>query len=82
MEDRMVRFAECMREHGIDMPDPDFSDAPGGRRGFVQRIGEGFDPDDPDFKEADEACREEVFAGQGGRGPGGMVFFGTRPRSG
>jgi hypothetical protein len=80
MQDRMVRFAECMRDHGIDMPDPDFSESGGRVRAFQAGPGGGIDPDDPDFKKADEACRDEVFDGQGG--PGGMLFFGPGRRGG
>ncbi|HYZ92546.1 MAG TPA: hypothetical protein VFA34_09150 [Actinomycetota bacterium] len=79
MQDRMVRFAACMREHGIDMPDPEFS---GDGHGFRQRLGDnGFDPDDPDFQKADEACRDEVFDGKGG-GPGMIRFGGPARQSG
>lgn len=55
MQDRMLAFAECMREHGIDMPDPDFD-------GGLVQFGppEGVDPDDPAFAEAHEACQDEV----------------------
>jgi hypothetical protein len=74
MQDAALEFAKCMREHGIDMPDPDFSEAAPGRRGSggAFRFG-GVDPDDPDFQEAREAC-DEAFAdlpGRFGRGPGG-----------
>ena len=31
-QDRMLKFAECMREHGVDMPDPEFSGGGGGSR--------------------------------------------------
>lgn len=54
-EDAFVEFARCMREHGVDMPDPQ----PGG--GGVVRVGpgpgEGLDPASEEFREADEACR-------------------------
>jgi hypothetical protein len=72
-----------MREHGIDMPDPDFSG--GERAGFRQRLNDDFDPDDPDFQKADETCREEVFGNEGGpggrRGGGPFVQF-SGPRGG
>ncbi|TMR41698.1 hypothetical protein [Actinomadura geliboluensis] len=29
-QDKMLKFAACMREHGIDMPDPKFDGGPGG----------------------------------------------------
>ena len=56
-----------MREHGIDMPDPNFNGTPGGGSGggFVGRI----DPNDPDFRAAFEECRG-VFEG------GGLIPFG------
>jgi hypothetical protein len=54
--------ARCMRRHGIDMPDPTFGDD-----GSAQvRIGKGgVDVEDPDFKEAQEACRREAPDGPG-----------------
>jgi hypothetical protein len=76
MQEAALEFAKCMREHGIDMPDPDFSgDAPGrrGSSGAFRFGGDGLDPDDPEFQEAREAC-DEAFAdlpGRFGRGPGG-----------
>ncbi|MFG1827651.1 hypothetical protein ACGFIJ_34690 [Microbispora bryophytorum] len=47
--DRMVKFAQCMREHGIDIPDP----APG--QGLQVRI----KPDQKNaMEEAQKACEE------------------------
>jgi hypothetical protein len=60
-QDAMLEYAQCMRDEGIDMPDPDFSE--GG--GFIG-MAEGIDPSDPDFQAADEVCRplmEEVLPG-------------------
>lgn len=74
MQDKMVSFAECMRAKGVDMPDPDFSEAPGGAAGFRQRIrAGGVNPSDERFQTASKACNKEVFGGKGG--PGGAVFF-------
>ncbi|WP_162795360.1 hypothetical protein [Nonomuraea lactucae] len=52
--EKMRAFAACMRENGVDMPDPE----PNG--GFVAGGGprRGFKPDDPTFKKAFEACRD------------------------
>jgi hypothetical protein len=67
IEDTLYEFAACMRENGIDMPDPDLS-AFGQGEGGGQGPGEGgpfggaIDPDDPEFRAALEAC-EDVFAG-------------------
>ena len=49
-----VANARCMREHGIDMPDPTF-DSYGGAR---MEIGRGMNPESAKFKKAQEACRE------------------------
>lgn len=57
IEDELVEFAACMRDNGYDMPDPDFSGAPGGGGPFAE-----LDPDDPAFQDALEAC-EDSFGG-------------------
>jgi hypothetical protein len=57
--------ARCMREHGINMPDPQF-----GSGGEVQqRIGPGIKPTDPKFQAAMKACGRD----------GGMVIGGGAP---
>ncbi|MDJ0925096.1 MAG: hypothetical protein QNJ77_11095 [Acidimicrobiia bacterium] len=54
-QDDVVIFAGCMRDNGVDMPDPDFAGIMEGRRLFP-----GWEPelDDPDFEAAFEACEE------------------------
>ena len=56
--DAMLAFARCMRENGVDMPDPNDDG------GFVVPVGgEGDEmPDfnDPTFKAAEEACRHHL----------------------
>ena len=54
IREAMLAFAKCMREHGVDMPDPEFGE---GGRGTVRMRG-NIDPDDPEFREAEEACRD------------------------
>jgi len=49
MQDQALKFARCMREHGVDMPDP----KPDG--GLVLQAGPG--PESPKFKEAQQACQ-------------------------
>lgn len=96
MQDLMLEYAACMRENGVDMPDPDFSDSadaagqgPGARLGF--NAGD-YDPNDPIFQAANEAC-QEVFGADGmpgmmggfpGGGPGGGAppGGGTPPEGG
>ena len=55
-EDAMLKFAQCMREHGVDMPDPDFTSG-GARMQFRAGAG-GVDPEGPTFQKAQEACQE------------------------
>ncbi len=65
MKQRALDFAKCMREHGIDMPDPQFGE--GGR--VTQQIGPGgIDPNDPKFQEAQEECAEETGMPTPGKG--------------
>jgi len=61
--------ARCMREHGIDFPDPQFD---GGR---ITQIapGDGLDPNDPTMQSAMKACQKD----SGLKGPGqGAVSLG------
>jgi hypothetical protein len=65
MREEALEFSKCMREHGIDMPDPQF-----GENGEVTisaggEEGGGPGPMDDDFQAAAEEC--------GGPG-GGMIF--------
>jgi hypothetical protein len=83
MQDLMLQYAACMREHGVDMPDPDFSttdDAggPGGRLGFDSGA---FDPSDPTFQAANEAC-QSIFGANGMPGFMGGGFGGQPPGAG
>jgi len=61
-EDAMVNYSACMREHGVDMPDPTFDGGGGGGGKMsvaipVGGIAAGGGPDDTTFKEAAEACQ-------------------------
>ena len=68
-EDAMYAFADCMREEGIDMPDPvirrsDSSSGGGGFNGAVDEVGPGegptFDPNSEEFQAAEEACQHHL----------------------
>ena len=68
-----LKMARCMREHGIDFPDPQFGD--GGE--IRQKIGgpdSNINPEDPRFQQAMEACSKVA-----GRGPGGGPMFKAGP---
>jgi hypothetical protein len=51
LREATLAFAECMRENGVDMPDPQFRDG-----GVLQRMPAGA-RNDPDLEEAQEACQ-------------------------
>ncbi len=69
LQDQMLQFAQCMRDHGIDFPDPQFD---GGRvtiglGGATGKDGATLpDPDSATFKAAQEACGSNL--------PGGAPF--------
>jgi hypothetical protein len=56
MQETMLEFAKCMREHGVDMPDPDFSGGGGVFR--AGGPGSGIDPGSEAFQKAQEACQD------------------------
>lgn len=74
MQETMLEFAACMREHGVDMPDPDFS-GEGQRFRFGGQT--GIDPDSSTFQKAQEACQEILEDAFPGGGPGLRVGGGT-----
>jgi hypothetical protein len=66
LQESALKFARCMREHGVDMPDPKLSGkggltfqagpgSGGGNSGPGKGLG-GVNPDSPKFKAADKAC--------------------------
>jgi hypothetical protein len=66
--DAMVAFAKCMREHGIDMPDP----TDGGLVVRRDKDGGGPDPDSEEFKAAEQACDHFLGNLRSGKGSGGQ----------
>ncbi len=78
-EDTFVEFAACMRENGVQMDDPDFSNfgpgqggGPGDGNGGGGPFGD-IDPNDPNVQAALSACQDifgGVLPGGPGRGPG------------
>ena len=55
MQDAFLEYAQCMRDNGYDMPDPQFGE--GGEGGMFRMRGE---PDDPAFQKAQEACEDKL----------------------
>jgi hypothetical protein len=64
-QEQLRAFAQCMRDHGVDMPDPDPNS--GGLR-ISSSGGPAFGPDDPTFKAAQEACQEKLPGALSGKG--------------
>jgi hypothetical protein len=62
-KENALAHARCMREHGIDFPDPTF-DAEGGARVRLPGGSGKLNPEDPKFKAAEEACGDLM-----GKGP-------------
>jgi len=64
MLDKMVEFAGCMRDHGINMPDPNAdggimfrSNSGSDDSGKITTSAGDIDPESPEFQAAQEACR-------------------------
>jgi len=70
-QDKALKFARCMRDHGVDLPDPQFSSD---GHGFSISIGGpdggsgGIDPGSQAFQDAQKACGS--LFGPGGATPG------------
>jgi hypothetical protein len=78
MQEQALAFAKCMRDHGIDMPDPQFSGDGNFSIGIAvgpndssNSSGPAFDPNSKEFKDANAACGEN--------GGGFSVSSGTVP---
>ncbi len=67
---QLVKFAECMRSHGVNVPDP--STTTGGGFGFARQF-RSVDRNSPAFQSASQACASlrPRFGRGGGAGPGG-----------
>jgi hypothetical protein len=63
MRDDALEFAQCMRDHGVDMPDPTFDGGSGGPM-IIQGSSTDRAPLDTDkFNEASSACSAEGLGG-------------------
>jgi hypothetical protein len=75
MQDQALAFSRCMREHGVNMPDPTFD----GEGRVMMRIGpdDGLDPSDPKFEAAQQACGS-AFGPAGAKGGAGLSVSGGK----
>jgi len=54
-----LAYAKCMRQHGINMPDPKVD----ANESMGAVLPEGVNPDDPKFKAAQQACKQYLANG-------------------
>ena len=61
-QDRLIEFAQCMRDHGVDMGDPDLSAFAAGSESGAQGSSpfDEIDLDDPDVADAFDVCQAQV----------------------
>ena len=72
-QDVFLEYAQCMRDNGFDMPDPDFSNTGPGSAGEGRGPFGEVDRQDPDFVSAMEVCGELLSGfGPNGDGPPGI----------
>jgi hypothetical protein len=65
LQDTVLEFAECMRDNGIDVPDPDpNSDDP------TDAFGDVIDSDDTEVQAAVDKCQEVLEDTNGGQDVG------------
>jgi hypothetical protein len=82
-QDAMLAYSKCMRDHGIDMPDPVF-DGKGGVTMTVTGDSTGLNPTSTKFQDAQATCQKNL-PGAGSGGPGIQVMpggAGSAPGSG
>jgi hypothetical protein len=63
-QEQLREFAQCMRDHGVNMPDPDPNS--GALRITQSGAAPAFGPDDPTFKAAQQACQDKLPGANGG----------------
>jgi hypothetical protein len=82
LEDASLKFAQCMRSHGVNVPNPTTS---AGGAGFSIRIQGGpgsVNPSSPNFQAAQKACQGLLPKPPGGKGPGLSTNGPSSPGSG
>jgi hypothetical protein len=60
-EESILALVECLREEGIDLPDPEFDDAGNFRLRSLMEMGEAVETiDEEDLRDAFQACRHHL----------------------
>ena len=60
-QDNLLKFAECLRQDGVQVSDPDFS---GGTRQAIGSMFQGIDTQEPAIQESIATCRQVYFGSQ------------------
>jgi len=78
-EQQALDFAQCMRDNGVDFPDPtvDANGNPSFEGAFQRSQDGGFDPGDTSFRDAMDACRDLMDGLSFGGGVRGGEFDST-----
>jgi hypothetical protein len=66
-QDQLLEFAQCLRDNGVDVDDPDLS-VIGTGRGPAAIFGSNFDPSDPTTEDAIGNCQSLFTGGLGSQG--------------
>ena len=69
LQDNLLKVTSCIRENGLDVPDPDFSEGP---RGSMRPVIGELDMENERIRDIVSGCRDSVFSGTEftRRGPG------------
>ena len=59
LQDSLLEFAQCLRENGVDVPDPDFSK---GTRASMRDLVQGIEIDRSKAQEMIELCANRIFS--------------------
>jgi hypothetical protein len=82
LEDASLKFAQCMRSHGVNVPNPTTSAAGGGFSIKIQGGPGSVNPSSPSFQAAQKACQGLLPKPPGGKGPGMSTNGPSSPGSG
>jgi hypothetical protein len=82
LEDASVKFAQCMRSHGVNVPNPTTSAGGGGFSIRIQGGPGSVNPSSPRFQAAQKACQALFPKPPGARGPGLSTNAPSSPGSG
>jgi hypothetical protein len=60
MQDKLLTFTQCLRDNGLEVQDPDFSE---GSRSAMKPVVQDIKGSDPRVEEITDLCSEQVYVG-------------------